>query len=121
MTSKEALISITKWIEYFTRLDYVDPIVRDEVRQLFIEAYQETTPELKIIEKDLERLRKQDKILSILKNHPMLDLSILNEYSIDDRLEYEEDEDGTFNQLTSEEFEELKNYFAPHQKEWLEK
>lgn len=32
MTSKEALENITDWIEYFTRLDFVEPIVRGEVQ-----------------------------------------------------------------------------------------
>lgn len=60
MTSKEALENITDWIEYFTRLDYVEPIVRGEVQKNFYEAYHKTRPELELIQKDLE-------ILEILK------------------------------------------------------
>ena len=56
MTSKEALDNITNWIEYFTRLDYVEPIVRDEVQKNFFDAYHKTRPELELIKKDLEVL-----------------------------------------------------------------
>lgn len=60
MTSKEALENITDWIEYFTRLDYVEPIVRGEVQKNFYEAYHKTRPELELIEKDLDRLKTID-------------------------------------------------------------
>lgn len=66
MTSKEALNNITDWIEYFTRLDFVEPIVRGEVQQKFYEAYHKTRPELELIEKDLEILEE------IKTNHPDL-------------------------------------------------
>lgn len=58
MTSKEALENITDWIEYFTRLDYVEPEVRGEVKQKFYEAYHKTSPELELIEKDLKVLEE---------------------------------------------------------------
>lgn len=61
MTSKEALNDIKQWIEYITRLDYVEPEVRNEVKKLLYDAYHKTTPEFKIIEKDLN-------VLEILKN-----------------------------------------------------
>ena len=60
MTSKEALENIKNWVEYITRLDYVEPIVRGEVKQLLYDAYHKTTPEFEQIEKDL-------KVLEILK------------------------------------------------------
>ncbi len=62
MTRKEALENITDWIEYFTRLDYVESIVRNEVQKKFYEAYHKTRPELELIEKDLE-------VLQILKKY----------------------------------------------------
>lgn len=62
MTGKEALENITNWIEYFTRLDYVEPIVRGEVQKNFYDAYHKTRPELELIEKDLE-------VLEILKKY----------------------------------------------------
>ena len=61
MTSKEALEIIKNWVEYITRLDYVEPIVRGEVKQLLHDAYHKTIPEFTQIEKDLE-------VLEILKN-----------------------------------------------------
>ena len=62
MTSREALDKIKDWVEYITRLDYVEPIVRGEVKEALYNAYHKTTPEFKIIEKDLE-------ILEIFKKH----------------------------------------------------
>ena len=57
MTSKEALNDIKQWVEYITRLDYVEPEVRNEVKKLLYDAYHKTTPEFKIIEQDLEVLK----------------------------------------------------------------
>ena len=62
MTSKEALENIKNAVEYITRLDYVDPVVRGEVKQILFDAYNKTTPEFDIIERDL-------KILEILKKY----------------------------------------------------
>jgi hypothetical protein len=56
MTSKEALEEIKDWVEYFTRLDYVEPIVRGEVQQKFKDAYWGTLKHFEKIEKDLELL-----------------------------------------------------------------
>lgn len=60
MTSKESLEEIKDWVEYFTRLDYVEPIARGEVQQKFKEAYWGTLDYFEKIEKDLE-------VLEILK------------------------------------------------------
>jgi len=70
MTSKEALNDIKQWIEYITRLDYVEPEVRNEVKKLLYDAYHKTTPEFKIIEKDLEVLEiiKANKNIIFSKN-----------------------------------------------------
>ena len=62
MTSKEALEEIEDWVEYFTRLDYVEPIVRGEVQQKFKDAYWGTLEHFEKIEKDLD-------ILEILKEY----------------------------------------------------
>ena len=62
MTGREALENIKNAVEYITRLDYVDPIVRGEVKQILFDAYHKTTPEFEIIENDLE-------ILEILRKH----------------------------------------------------
>lgn len=67
MTSKEALESIKNWVEYITRLDYVEPIVRGEVKQLLYDAYHKTTPEFEQIQKDLE-------ILEIIKKYCDIEL-----------------------------------------------
>lgn len=80
MKSKEALEKITDWIEYFTRLDYVDPIVRGEVQKNFYDAYHKTRPELELIKKDLE-------ILEILREntpnlHYILGSNNYEEYKI---------------------------------------
>ena len=56
MTGKESLERIKDWVEYLTRLDYVEPIVRGEVKQLLYDAYHQTTPEFEQIEKELEEL-----------------------------------------------------------------
>ena len=56
MNSKESLKDIKNWVEYITRLDYVEPIVRGEVKELLYNAYHKTTPEFEIIERDLETL-----------------------------------------------------------------
>jgi len=69
MTSKEALENIKNAVEYLTRIDYVDPIVRGEVKQILFDAYHETTPEFKIIEKDLELLEIIRKNMMILPYH----------------------------------------------------
>ena len=62
MKSKEALDDLKQWVEYITRLDYVEPEVRNEVKKLLYDAYHKTTPEFKIIEQDLE-------VLEILKKY----------------------------------------------------
>ena len=62
MTNKEALEDIKGWVEYITRLDYVDPIVRGEVKDLLFNAYHKTTPEFQKIEDALE-------VLNILKKY----------------------------------------------------
>lgn len=56
MKSREALDDLKQWVEYITRLDYVEPEVRNEVKKLLYDAYHKTTPEFKIIEQDLEML-----------------------------------------------------------------
>lgn len=56
MKSKQALENIKDAVEYITRLDYVDPIVRGEVKQILFNAYHNTTPEFNIIERDLDVL-----------------------------------------------------------------
>lgn len=62
MTSKEALENIRNAVEYITRLDYVNPVVRGEIKQILLNAYHETTPEFNVIEKDL-------KFLELLKSN----------------------------------------------------
>lgn len=78
MASKEALENITDWIEYFTRLDYVEPVVRGEVKQKFYEAYHKTRPELELIKKDLEELEELKKIMGTPIQDIMKKLKVLN-------------------------------------------
>lgn len=68
MTSKESLEEIKDWVEYFTRLDYVEPIVRGEVQQKFKEAYWGTLDHFEKIEKDLEVLEILRKLINGLES-----------------------------------------------------
>ena len=77
MKSKEALNDIEQWGEYITRLDYVEPEVRNEVKKLLYDAYHKTTPEFKIIKKDLE-------VLEILKNKNVNICLLKDSYSLED-------------------------------------
>lgn len=94
MTSKEALEEIKDWVEYFTRLDYVDPIVRGEVKQKFYDAYWGTTEHFKIIEKDLELLEQievKDAISDIIELDPYKKYLIridIGNLSIDEWIEF---------------------------------
>ena len=62
LTPLEALERIKSDLEYITRLDYVDPIVRGEVREELYKIYHRELPELDLIEIALKdyRLLKQD-------------------------------------------------------------
>lgn len=50
----KALENIKIDMEYVTRLDFVEPIVRGEVQQNLYKIYHRETPELDIIEKELK-------------------------------------------------------------------
>lgn len=52
----EALENIKIDMEYVTRLDFVEPIVRGEVQQELYKIYHRETPELETIEKELKAL-----------------------------------------------------------------
>ena len=76
----EALENIKQDLEYITRLDYVEPIVRGEVRDNLFKIYHRELPELDIIEKALKALEiiKEKKVdtYSFIKN----DYQNYNEY-----------------------------------------
>ena len=61
MNGLEALEEIKRDMEYVTRLDYVEPIVRGEVRDNLSKIYHRELPQLDQIEKEL-------KALEIIKN-----------------------------------------------------
>ncbi len=73
--SKElkALENIKQDLEYITRLDYVEPVVRGEVRDNLCKIYHRELPELDIIEKALKALEiiKEKKVdtYSFIKNN----------------------------------------------------
>lgn len=73
MTAKESLKTVKQWVEYITRIDYVEPIVRNEVKQALLDAYHKTTPEFEIIEKELQALE-------IIKNKRVNVARLLNVY-----------------------------------------
>ncbi|MBO7715580.1 MAG: hypothetical protein J6S85_18600 [Methanobrevibacter sp.] len=54
----EALENIKIDMEYVTRLDFVEPIVRGEVQQSLYKIYHRETPELEIIEKALKEYER---------------------------------------------------------------
>ena len=63
----EALKRIEDDMEYVTRLDYVSPIVRGEVRDELYKIYHRELQDLDIIETALNRLEELDKVLRIIK------------------------------------------------------
>ena len=68
--SLEALGNIKIDMEYITRLDFVEPIVRGEVQQSLYKIYHRETPELEIIEEDLkalEAIRKKGVFVHLLQ------------------------------------------------------
>ena len=65
----EALENIKFDMEYVTRLDFVEPIVRGEVQQELYKIYHRETPELDIIEKELKDKEKTDKLLEFIKKY----------------------------------------------------
>ena len=66
ITPLEALERIKSDLEYITRLDYVDPIVRGEVREELYKIYHRELPELDIIETALKRLEEIDEAYECL-------------------------------------------------------
>lgn len=105
MTSKEALEEIKDWVEYFTRLDYVEPIVRDEVKQKFKDAYWGTLGHFEKIEKDL-------KVLEILKKHFRVYFDDETENGLEDKVFSGIDLDDIWSGGYDEDFEKIM--------EWLE-
>lgn len=73
----EAFERIKDDLEYVTRLDYVSPIVRGEVRDELYKIYHRELPDLDIIETALNRLEELEEVLSFIKEHVLLDGSIL--------------------------------------------
>ena len=61
----EALERIEVDMEYVTRLDFVEPIVRGEVQQELYKIYHRE-------EKDLDIIKKELKALEIIRNKPWL-------------------------------------------------
>ena len=61
MNGLKALEEIKDDMEYVTRLDFVEPIVRGEVKKNLFKIYHRELPQLDIIEKEL-------KALEIIKN-----------------------------------------------------
>lgn len=57
LTPLEALERIKYDLEYITRLDFVDPIVRGEVRDELYKIYHRELPELDIIETALKEYK----------------------------------------------------------------
>ena len=112
MTSEEALDNIKNWVEYLTRLDYVEPIVRGEVKELLYNAYHKTTPEFERLEKDL-------KILNILYRYTKINSTYSEQKSgateaieiiIPNCISIEEDDEYTDDCYPNDDFEIVKEW-----------
>lgn len=93
----EALKRIEHDMEYVTRLDFVEPVVRGEVQQELSKIYYREEKDLAIIEKEL-------KALAIAKEQPFAFAS-LSIFAFDS---YEEWERINPNCFTKEEFDLLR-------------
>lgn len=63
----EALEDLIDMIEYFTRLDYVEPIVRNEIHDKFKDIYWHKLPHLDSIKEALLKAQEQEKENELLK------------------------------------------------------
>lgn len=61
----EALENIKRDLEYITRLDYVEPVVRGEVRDNLFKIYHRELPELDIIETALKNYEELSQLKDI--------------------------------------------------------
>lgn len=77
----EALDNIKRDLEYITRLDYVEPIVRGEVRDELYKIYHRELPELDIIETALKRLEQQNALINVIKE--VFEFGVINEKVIE--------------------------------------
>jgi len=66
VTGEEALEKLKWLIEYITRIDYVEPELRLEVKQELIKAYKDSNGLISTIQQALERLEVIDKMQSIV-------------------------------------------------------
>ena len=62
----EALEELIDMIEYFTRLDYVEPIVRNEIHDKFKDIYWHKLPHLDSIKEALIKAEKEHNSLNLL-------------------------------------------------------
>ena len=99
--SLDVLKRIEHDMEYVTRLDFVEPIVRGEVQQELSKIYHREEKDLTIIEKEL-------KAWEISKMHPFAFASL--SLFLDSFGSYEEWEKTNPNCFTKEEYELLRHY-----------
>lgn len=85
----EALERIKNDLEYITRLDYVEPVVRGEVRDQLYKIYHRELPELDLIETALKDYEKQTSIINTIKEtieftyqEPMMEVKENGEISV---------------------------------------
>lgn len=97
-------------LEYVTRLDYVSPIVRGEVRDELYKIYHRELPDLEIIETALNRLEKLEEILKIIKEKGINTFCLENTDNSDEYKELTKSHLG-MKRLTETEFNLLKEYF----------
>lgn len=96
----EALENIKIDMEYVTRLDFVEPVVRGEVQQNLYKIYHRETPELETIEKELKALEILKKYVSIQEsNGDLFDYFIVDKQYVSS---------GSCNVITNKEYDLLK-------------
>lgn len=102
----EALEELIDMIEYFTRLDYVEPIVRNEIHDKFKDIYWHKLPHLDSIKEALINAQKEHKALEIIKEKDV-DIFMLRRFkTLEAYNNYAKE--NKMKELTEEEFDTLK-------------
>ena len=111
MNGKQALERIETDMEYVTRLDFVEPIVRGEVQQELYKIYHRELPELDIIKNDLdlfETIINKDVDIWLVRNCDYENYIRIRKLSLIDSKVYCDDGAVVENQLTKDEFEKIQ-------------
>ena len=104
------LYNLYDLFEYITRIDYVEPIVREEYKQSLIKAYREGNQEFEIVHNKLLRLEVLEDAVNLIKKKKV---NMYHIWAFDNYQQYKEhypfaEYHAYEDRLTEEEFNMLK-------------